>query len=56
MNDKFPCKECICIAICSGKDFSVLMEDCILIHDYYYFSREENFEILREMVEYLNPP
>ena len=57
MNNKCPCAECICMAICCGKDFSDLMVDCQLISNYYYLTEaSDTFDFrYNTIVEVLNP-
>ena len=33
-NDKCPCEDCICLAICRHKEYPDLFQDCILLREY----------------------
>jgi len=57
MNNKCPCGNCICVAICSGKDFDNLIRGCNLVHNYYYYGTTLKFDDrLKNIVDILNPP
>jgi hypothetical protein len=56
MNDNCPCIKCICLPICGGKSFDILMRDCSLVHDYYYFGTTLKFDDrLKNIVNILDP-
>ena len=34
MEHLFPCKECVCLAICKGQDMNTLLNKCSLLKEY----------------------
>ena len=33
---KCPCKECICLAVCKHKNYTAMLNECIMINNYLY--------------------
>ena len=53
-----PCKNCICVAICSNKLYGDLIDDCSLLREFMadpFFATKGRTKCLKDLQRYLKP-